>query len=119
MSNLNPDLSKTSPLLGAILDKAMCEKEFRWELLANQDELIKKYHISDTKDIEELVMLKNKNNQFFLNILSEYNASIDEVGEGPRYKRSRPELDYEEALQIIRGDDREDDKWKKRLSREC
>lgn len=47
MSNLDKRLSKVTDNLGTVLDKAISEPEFRWYLIMNTDEVIKRYKIID------------------------------------------------------------------------
>ncbi|MBE5907978.1 MAG: hypothetical protein E7278_03945 [Lachnospiraceae bacterium] len=87
-------MSVGTNVLNAVLDKALCEKEFRWKLVSNPNEIIDSYGITDEKDIAEIKKIVDKANGFVVDRLCSF-----EDGTQTKYKNTNPKLVYEEALE--------------------
>lgn len=49
---VNPKLSNVSENLGVLLDKALCEEDFRWQLITEPDKILEQYGVTEENDIK-------------------------------------------------------------------
>lgn len=107
MANLDSRLSRVSDNFGVILDKALCEPEFRWYIVNYPEEVMLKYGITQENDI----LIYNdiiKQLKIFIfekiNILSknnEVNIPIQNV-----YRKTNPNINYIDALAYKKKNDK-------------
>ncbi len=91
-NKLDSRLSNVSEKLGMVLDKALCEEDFRWELISESDKVLAKYGIYEAGDIESINKMKSELEKFIFNRMKTC------IGESGKHKKPNPELTYEEAI---------------------
>lgn len=99
MEQLNSKLSRVSENLGALLDKAICEPEFRWKMILEKDAIIKMFAITKEVDLEVYDEIVYKLNTFILNrAIDQQNLPENYLKNEIQYNRTNPQLIYEDAL---------------------
>jgi ribonuclease HII len=91
---------KISDNMQTVLDKAIVEPEFRWNLANNKSGIIQAFHISEKEDLEALDELTDSLVKFTEFIL------VDEFGVKSKkidaasltFRKRNPNLTYQEAL---------------------
>ncbi|MDD6795542.1 MAG: hypothetical protein PUE01_09070 [Clostridiaceae bacterium] len=98
---LDSRLSRVTDDFGTLLDKAISEPEFRWYMVTNKDEVIKKYNITDKNDLQIYEDIISKIKLFVetrcLKELEDNNV-LKNVDYKMKYNHTNPKLKYEEAL---------------------
>lgn len=85
-------MTVTSSAFNTMLDKALCESEFRWRMIQNPDKVLSDFGISDENDLEEFNKIRSKVQGFIIDRIAELdNARF-------MYKTTNPNICYEEAL---------------------
>lgn len=84
----------------AVLDKAIVEPEFRWQLAKDKDTIINSFHISGQEDLAALDELSSSLANFTKFILIErYGVKSDKFDvTGLTFRKRNPDLTYHEAL---------------------
>lgn len=92
---LNSKLSNVTESLGAVLDKALCEDEFRWRLISEPEEVLREYEVTEPSDIEIVD-----------NLIKDLKTFIDSRGRviinqssKKNFKKSNPNLSYSDAIE--------------------
>lgn len=91
---LNPKLSNVSENLGVLLDKAICEENFRWQLITEPDKILEQYEITDENDIKVVHNMIEQMKRFITNRVQTLGGKtcID------NYKKSNSNLTYSDAM---------------------
>ena len=101
MSELDSRLSRVSDDFGTILDKAISEPGFRWNLIYNSEEVLKKYAINNEDDIIVFQNIIQKLNAFIIDRLSAF-PELESIkllyNNNEKFKKTNPNIDYEYAL---------------------
>jgi hypothetical protein len=96
---------KISDTLQALLDKAIVEPEFRWLLANDRNSVIASFGISEKNDLDVLDELLSSLSDFAMSVLSQNHGIKSDNYDYTKkiFRRRKPGLTYEEALEYTDG----------------
>lgn len=97
MDKLSDELSNVSQTLGAVLDKALAEPEFRWKLISDIDLVMTMYGIREAGDVAVLKKIAHSFRMFLIHRLN-MDVSTDFT-----FSRTNEAITYSEAIEYRRS----------------
>ncbi len=92
---IDPKLCNVSENLGVLLDKALCEENFRWQLVTEPKEILEQYGITDDNDLKVVYTMIEQLKVFVANRAKALVG--DECTEN--FKKANPNLTYSDAME--------------------
>ncbi len=91
---IDPKLCNVSENLGVLLDKALCEEDFRWKLVTEPDKILAQYEITDDSDLEVVYGMIEQLKIFVTNRAK----ALTGGNFTENFKKANPNLTYSDAM---------------------
>lgn len=92
---IDPKLCNVSENLGVLLDKALCEENFRWQLVTEPEKILEQYGVTDDNDLKVVYKMIEQLKVFVANRAKALVG--DECTEN--FKKANPNLTYSDAME--------------------